>query len=123
MASDIYKSIKVPLKYIIKNDIDYNLFHKCIHKSNHIYFVCSQFINAFILYSYNNKLDIPNLDYDFIRIAFKVLSKKSCGPNPKSDNLITFNLLTKFFNDEFIYCLTDDTIIENVNNYKYDSTN
>ena len=123
MASDIYKSIKVPLKYIIKNDIDYNLFHKCIHKSNHIYFVCSQFINAFILYSYNNKLDIPNLDYDFIRIAFKVLSKKSCGPNPKSDNLITFNLLTKFFNDEFIYCLTDDAIIENVNNYKYDSTN
>ena len=28
MAADIYKSIKVPLKYIIKNDIDYNLFHK-----------------------------------------------------------------------------------------------
>jgi len=123
MATDVYKAIKIPIKNILKNDINYNKFYSCINRSNHIYFICSQFINAYVLYSYNNNLDIPILDYDFIRICFKVLSKKSCGPKPKSSNLITFNLLTKFFNEEFICCLTDHTYINNIDDYKFDSSN
>jgi hypothetical protein len=120
------KTIKCRFKSILRNDVDYTKLFTCIKKANDIYFICSNFINCYVLYCFKNNYDIPNLDEDFIRIAFTSLSKKSeksLGPKVKGKQLKTLNNLNDFFKEEFIYLLTNNKKIDNINDYKFNSTN
>ena len=117
------KTIKTVYKDILRENVEYDKLNICIKKGNDIYFICSHFINCYVLYCFKENRKIPDLDYDFIRMAFKALSKKSCGPLPKGEQLSTLNKLKFFFEKEFVYLITKDKKIEDINDYKFDSTN
>src|SRR3990167_1335271 len=65
---ELRKAIKYKFKTIIKDDNVYNKLLQIINKSNNVKFVCSNMINAYILYKFNNNLQIPNINYNFIII-------------------------------------------------------
>ncbi len=126
MEKSFGKTIKCKLKDILDNDPNkYKLFKTCIYKGNDLYFICSYFIKCYVLYCFEKNLPIPKLNYDFIRMVFKAISKKSKGPKPKDENLKIFNELNKFFQKEFVYLLTNKTKIKrsDIEDFKFDSTN
>jgi len=79
--SDTSKTIKCKLKKIMHHNFDDAKLQNCIKRANDIIFTCSHFIRAFMLYKFENNKQLPDLTLDFIMAAFKVLSKRSCGPN------------------------------------------
>jgi hypothetical protein len=101
------KTIKMNLQSILRKNVDYSVFLECITKANNIYFMCSNFINCYVLYCFKNDYELPLLNYDFIRMAFKSLSKKTCGPSVKGYQLDTLNDLNDFFEKEFIFISND----------------
>src|SRR3989344_6112306 len=94
---ELRKAIKCKFKTIIKDDNVYNKLLQIINKSNNVKFVCSNMINAYILYKFNNNLQIPNINYNFFRMAFKAISKTSVGPKPKNNNKIIYDDICIFW--------------------------
>src|SRR3990167_1335270 len=90
--AELRKAIKCKFKTIIKDDNVYNKLLQIINKSNNVKFVCSNMINAYILYKFNNNLQIPNINYNLFRMAFKAISKTSVGPKPKNNNKIIIDV-------------------------------
>jgi hypothetical protein len=87
------KSIKCKLKSILYKDIDYTYFYDVIDRTNNLTFIVYQFIRAYILYAIETNIKIPNLNTDFIRMAFKAVCKSSPGRKPsKTNNLLFDNL-------------------------------
>ena len=117
------KTIKCRFKSILRNDVDYTKLFTCIKKANDIYFICSNFINCYVLYCFKNNKTVPILDENFIAMVFKSLSKKSSDKRIKGQQLTTLEELNSFFEKEFVYLLTDGKKIDNVRDYKFDSVN
>jgi hypothetical protein len=90
------KPIKDNFKNIKKKNVNYDKITSIIFKSNDIWFSCSHFYHAYLLFLYENNKDLPNIDGDFFRMCFKAISKKSCGPKPKGENLNLLNELKSF---------------------------
>jgi hypothetical protein len=132
MANNEYcKVIKVRLKSILVNNekvpkelsINYDNFFDCIDRANYCYFICSNFIRSYLLYTFNESNVVPVINYDFIRMAFKAISKSTCGPKPKNEQLITYNNLCDYFKNNFVKILTKDVNITDIEKYKLDSKN
>src|SRR3989344_1975010 len=119
---ELRKAIKCKFKTIIKDDNVYNKLLQIINKSNNVKFVCSNMINAYILYKFNNNLQIPNIDYNFFRMAFKAISKTSVGPKPKNDNKIIYDDICSFLKTEGFKLFTYKQNC-NIDDYKLNSTN
>ena len=126
MSLEERKTIKDNIVNIKRNDINYDKFDNRISRSNDIYFICSHFYHAYLLYLFKENKDFPIVDSDFFRMCFKTISKKSCGPKPKGANLKLLKELELFFNTEFVFVLANknkkDKII-NIDDYKFDATN
>ena len=120
--AELRKAIKCKFKTIIKDDNVYNKLLQIINKSNNVKFVCSNMINAYILYKFNNNLQIPNIDYNFFRMAFKAISKTSVGPKPKNDNKIIYDDICSFLKTEGFKLFTYKQNC-NIDDYKLNSTN
>src|SRR3989344_31988 len=121
---ELRKAIKCKFKTIIKDDNVYNKLLQIINKSNNVKFVCSNMINAYILYKFNNNLQIPNINYNFFRMAFKAISKTSVGPKPKNNNKIIYDDICIFLKTEGFKLFTYKQNCD-INNYKlnFDSNN
>ena len=119
---ELRKAIKCKFKTIIKDDNVYNKLLQIINKSNNVKFVCSNMINAYILYKFNNNLQIPNINYNFFRMAFKAISKTSVGPKPKNNNKIIYDDICIFLKTEGFKLFTYKQNCD-INNYKLNSTN
>jgi hypothetical protein len=94
---DKYKCLKVNVKSILKNtepNILYAL-EDAIHRANNITFKAYLLLKLWILDKYKQKIEIPEITQDIIKMAFKSVCKKSAGPKPKNDNL---KLLVEFTN-------------------------
>ena len=101
-----YKSIKIKLKRILYDDIDYTPLFDAIKKVNRMTIVCYQFIRLYLLYLFENKEEFPIIDPDFVRMAFRALSKKpKGGRKPSEDSNIIYDKLCKFYNDKFVILL------------------
>jgi len=79
------KTIKCKFKSIKRKDILYSDIEDCVKRTNYIVFMGSHFLRAYILYCFNEELEIPKINSHFIRICFKLLLKSSCGPKGKTD--------------------------------------
>ena len=113
-------TIKCSLKTLLRKEIDYTKFMKIIHKSNNVMLFCSHFIRSYLLFLFSNNKPIPTIDNDFIRMAFKSISKKSVGPKPKDDNLITYQNLCNYFSI-FVKDICGNKVI--IDDIKFDSNN
>jgi hypothetical protein len=109
------KIIKCHLTDIIKNDIDYSAFVDCIKRANNVNFICSYFIRSYLLYCFNENIDLPYLNEDFITMAYKVISIKTCGPLPKNQNKLIYDKLCEYYNNHYIKIINDNTTNTNGN--------
>jgi hypothetical protein len=102
---DKYRTIKCSIKSIIKKDLDMNILFNAMMRTHKIVIHTYQFLRLWILNKYHNNLDIPIINDDIIKMAFKTLIIESAGPKPKGNNLNLFNEFKLFY----------DSIYKNLN--------
>ena len=102
MESDCYKTFKIPIGKIARDDFDHNKLNKIIRNANILTIHVYQFLRLWILYKYHDnkqigetintiipktidKINIPIITTDMINTAYGVLSIKS-GNGPKNKN-------------------------------------
>ena len=108
---DIYKCCKTQLKNITKDSFVIDRIKDAVIRSNHIIITTYQFIKAYYLYQYDNELDLPTIDKNFIDKCFKVVSKRTGGGRPiKVDNKSLLEQLTSFYNDQFAEVLDEEKV-------------
>jgi hypothetical protein len=93
--------VKCPLKLILKDD-KYKpfLFDACF-RTNQIIIHTYQFLRLWILQKYNNKIDIPPITKDTIKMVFKSLIKEGRGPKSKGNNSKLLNEFNKFYEEQY----------------------
>ena len=72
-----YKTIKTSLKSIIKYNHTIEDINKIVNNVNDIVIHTYQFIKLYYLYQYDNKLEIPELHYEFIKSVIKTLCNRN----------------------------------------------
>ena len=90
---DIYKAIKVPLKYVIKNENILSTINDTVLVMNKIETYGMQFIKLYMLHEYEKNKKLPKLSTEFIKCALK-----TCCKNPtigKKPSIETQNLKDK----------------------------
>jgi len=72
-----------------------------------------QFLELFILHCYDKNLKIPQINVDFIKLIFRLLSKRTNnqGGKPKIDTIKLMNRLQQFYDSHYKHCIIDDDII------------
>ena len=73
---DGYKTVKVPLKYCIKDSDDLSKINKYVISANTIVIHALQFIKLYILHSYD-KGSVPIIDEVFINSCLKTVAERS----------------------------------------------
>lgn len=110
-----YKSIKVPLKSIIKYDHVQNDLTDIAIKGNKIIIHTLQFIKLFCIKQYDTTKTLPIINDDFINSIMKSICHESVMGRPPSEAIQALkDTLKKFYNDEF-KMLNVDTNLDYVN--------
>src|SRR3989344_5443486 len=97
---ELRKAIKCKFKTIIKDDNVYNKLLQIINKSNNVKFVCSNMINAYILYktegfklfTYKQNCDINNYKLNSTNLSY-IFNSYCIEMETNFINNITQNLL------------------------------
>ena len=80
---DFYKSIKVPLKYIIKNfEINQPKINDLTIMSHKIVIHTLQFMKMYLINYYNINNKLPTIDASFINCCMKILCKEKAAGRP-----------------------------------------
>jgi hypothetical protein len=109
---DCYKCIKMSLEKLIKNETYNNrnvfkVINDVVKRTNNIVCKTYMLLRLIILDKYRKNEDLPNLDIDFINIAFKVfIDSKGKKSLCKSNKLILENL--KSYYDANIFGTLED---------------
>ena len=82
---DKNKTIKKPLTSILHGNIDYTCLYEIIERANYSTYICSYLIRSYMLSLYNQKLELPKLNKEFILSAFNSLKMNSRGPKKKCE--------------------------------------
>ena len=106
---DYMKTNKDSINNIIKNTkltnnkSVFDILQDAIYRTNKIVVHTYNFLKLYTLYLYDNKMNIPIIDKQFILTVMKVVSTRNSNkgrkPNKKSVKLI--NKLTKFYNEYY----------------------
>jgi hypothetical protein len=121
---DTIKTIKCKLKDILHPENNYDFLFNSIKRADRLIFINYHFIRSYILYQHSKERELPQLNKDFVRICFKILCKKSCGPKSKRmSNMIKG--LEQFYINKFVKKMYPDEEItlDNINDFKFDATN
>ena len=98
---DEIRTLKIPLKKIIKDEKLIPIIFDAVSRTNQITIHTYLFLRLWILDKYNNNMDIPTVTEDIIRIAFKALTLESAGPKPKGQNKIYYEEFLKFYESTY----------------------
>jgi uncharacterized membrane protein len=104
---------KSPLKNICKNnDLIIKINDSCI-LVNKIIIQTYQFINLYLLHLYENNLDFPILNIDFIKNIIKTITIRNDtrGKQPTKNTQEILTTLKKFYTDHYKHCILDDDIM------------
>ena len=96
-----YSIIKTRLSTIIKKSEYEDIIFDAVDRTNRLVIHTYQFLRSWILFKYENNLDIPKITKQTVNMCFKALSKPSRGQKPKDENLIIYNEFCKFYDDEY----------------------
>ena len=111
------KTIKCKMENIYKPDVDYTKLLSCVKRTNEMVFTCSHFIRAYIIHLFNadHSVDLPNLDYNFIRMTFVALSEKAVrGPKSKNEQAVTLDKLSTFYDSTFAKYISDAEVTKKI---------
>ena len=95
----MYKSYKIPLHYIIKNNQKQLILLDAVKRTNELIIHVYQFIRLYILHKYFNNQELPLITEEFLKMVFKVLSIPSAGPKPK--NTLVIDELELFYTNYY----------------------
>ena len=98
---DKYRTIKCPLKSIIKDEDNISVLFDAMMRTHKIVIHTYQFLRLWVLNKYHNNIIIPTITEDVIRMAFKSLVQDSSGPKPKGSNLEIYNEFLQFYNSTY----------------------
>ncbi len=96
---DEYRCVKLPIRSIIKDDNHIDKIFDCVVRANKITIKTYQLLRLWILskYRYRNKVEIPKITENTIKMAQKSILKPSVGPKPKGKNLELLNEFRKLY--------------------------
>ena len=98
---DKITTVKCPLKLILKNNEHKTILFDACFRTNKIVIHTYQFLRLWILNKYHNKVTIPEISENTIKMIFKAITCESKGPKPKGDNLTLFNEFKLFHNEHY----------------------
>ena len=99
--SDKITTVKCPLKLILKNNEHKTILFDACFRTNKIVIHTYQFLRLWILNKYQNKVIIPEISENTIKMIFKAITCESKGPKPKGDNLALFNEFKLFYDEHY----------------------
>ena len=118
MTETDYSTLKIILKHILKNNINYDPLFSAIERTNKLTDNVRNFIKAYFLYLFDFEKPFPIITDEFVRMVYKTLSlKPSRGRAMTQENNGLFMLLTKF--KEEVYSFT--TLFNEINAAELDS--
>lgn len=79
---DKYRTLKCPLKTILKKEKHIASIMDVVIRTHKLTIQVYQLLRLWLLNKYENN-DLPIITTGTIRMAYKVLSIESCGPNQK----------------------------------------
>jgi len=98
---DYMKTNKDNIKNVIKNKDDLIIINNLAILVNKIVIHALQFLKLYVLYLYDNNLDFPKIDKEFICDIFKVITIRKCGSGGYTeDNMPKQMKDLKLFYDE-----------------------
>ncbi len=109
----IYKSYKTSFKSIIKDEYMKSRIEDLVYRTNDIISRSYLFIKYYILYNFENGIDLPKIDEDFIKKVFNLVSKGS-NKGRKSNKEYDLNL-SDFYKNHFEILLQDKELYNKSN--------
>jgi hypothetical protein len=109
------KTTKNFLSKILKDDYTLNIINDCVYKTNNIVFHTYNFLKLYILYLYENKLNIPIIDENFISSIMIIISNRKTkqGRPPNSNTQEILDKLTNFYNKNYKEVIIEEDIVNN----------
>lgn len=107
-----HKTLKVSLKLLIKEGVDYTNLYATIINANRVTKLSLMFMRAFILYAIENKIELNHISNEAIRFATKICLKrthKKSGKKSKKEDLGQLKpLMKKFYQDHYANAVRND---------------
>jgi len=107
-----YKTVKTSLKSIIKYDHTIEDINNIVNNVNEIVIHTYQFIKLYYLYQYDNKLETPELNYEFIKSVIKTLCNRDNddkrGKKSKDEIIKLRKDLQKFYDKHYSKLMNGD---------------
>ena len=111
--SQFYKSIKLPIKYVLKNpDINLPVINNAIVMCNKIVIHTYMFMKLYLLHYYNNNNNtLPIINKDFINACMKtVCIKNETGKPPNDTTQFLKNNLNEFYNIHYLLNIENEIL-------------
>ena len=104
---------KTPLKNICKSEELINKINDSCYTINKIVIQIYQFINLYLLHLYENSLDFPKLDIEFIKAIGKTITIRNDtrGKKPSIETQELLNKLKIFYDKYYKKCIINDDIM------------
>ena len=98
-----YKTVKVPLKHIVKHpDINQPKINNLVFMTNKIVIHTLQFMKLYLLNYYNINNKLPTIDSKFINCCMKIICKEKASGRPaKAEIQELKNTLIEFYNKHY----------------------
>ena len=109
-----YKILKCKLDQIIKNPNHLDKIIDAVDRTHGLVIHVYQFMKLWILNLYHKGTDIPVIDENIIKMAFRVLKTHHAGPIPTGYNNKIYTKFEKFYNNTYSK-LNYDSKIDGVN--------
>ena len=110
---DYMKTIKNNINNVLKDKAVLPIINDLVIRTNKIVIHSCNFIKLYCIYLYENDLEFPLIDKNFICDVFKVITKRkdNRGATPEKDYSVLLKNLYKFYNEHYITTIYDNEII------------
>ena len=110
---DYMKTIKNNINNVLKDKAVLPIINDLVIRTNKIVIHSCNFIKLYCIYLYENDLEFPLIDKNFICDVFKVITKRKDkrGATPEKDYSVLLKNLYKFYNEHYITTIYDNEII------------
>ena len=110
---DYMKTIKNNINNVLKDKAVLPIINDLVIRTNKIVIHSCNFIKLYCIYLYENNLEFPLIDKNFICDVFKVITKRkdNRGATPEKDYSVLLKNLYKFYNEHYITTIYDNEII------------
>ena len=110
---DYMKTNKDNINNIIKDTTILPIIHDLVNRTNKIVIHAYQFIKLYCIYQYENNLQFPVIDKEFIGDVFKVLTIRKCNQGGYTENNIPDKLkeLTNFYKTNYATTISNNETI------------